>query len=233
MLQKSNVSSEKRQFINAVFIPFLLGILMITSFLLEKGMDWDFHTAGVFPRRIENIWGIFTLIFVHADWGHLGNNVISFIFLGSFLYFFYREIATKVLLISYLVSGLILWLIGRDSWHIGASGLIYSIAFFLFFSGIIRKHIPLIALSLVVAFIYGSMIWHIFPWKIQDPISWEGHLAGGIIGFGLSIWFRKEGPQKPVEHWDDEETDEDTDFEYILDDSDEDIEEEQNNAEKK
>ena len=174
-------------------------------------MDWDFHTAGVFPRRIENLWGICTLVFVHADWSHLANNVISFVVLGSLLYYFYKELATKVMVISYFFSGLILWFIGRDSWHIGASGLIYSLAFFLFFSGFIRKYVPLIAISLVVAFIYGSMVWHIFPWQNQDPISWEGHLAGGIIGFGLSIFYRNEGPQKPVKIWE-EELDDSQDF---------------------
>ena len=204
MPQESIPFSNKRQFLNSIFIPLILGILMVLSFILEKGMDWDFHTAGIFPRRIENIWGIFTLIFVHADWSHLANNVISFVLLGSFLYYFYKELASKVLIISYVFSGLILWIIGRDSWHIGASGLIYSLAFFLFFSGIIRKYVPLIALSLIVAFIYGSMVWHIFPWQNQDPISWEGHLAGGIIGFVLSILFRNEEPQKPIKIWEEE-----------------------------
>jgi len=184
---------------------------MVLCFVLEKGMDWDFHTAGVFPRRIENLWGVFTLVFVHADWSHLVNNVISFILLGSLLYYFYKELATKVMVISYFFSGLILWFIGRDSWHIGASGLIYSLAFFLFFSGFIRKYVPLIAISLVVAFIYGSMVWHIFPWQNQDPISWEGHLAGGIIGFALSVFYRNEGPQKPVKIWE-EELDDSQDF---------------------
>jgi membrane associated rhomboid family serine protease len=205
MPQELIPSSNKQQFKNAIFIPLIIGILMILSFILERGMDWDFHTAGVYPRRIENLWGIFTVIFVHADWSHLTNNVISFVLLGSCLYFFYKQLATKVMIISYVFSGLILWLIGRDNWHIGASGLIYSLAFFLFFSGIIRKHVPLIAISLVVAFVYGSMVWHIFPWQIQDPISWEGHLAGSIIGLGLSIYYRNEGPQKPIKKWEDEE----------------------------
>jgi membrane associated rhomboid family serine protease len=211
MQQESNSSIEKRQIINAIFIPFILVITMSLSFLLEKGMDWDFHTAGVYPRRIENIWGIFTMIFVHADISHLINNIISLFILGSFLFLFYKEIASKILIISYIFSGLSLWLIGRDNWHIGASGLIYSIAFFLFFSGIIRKYVPLIAVSLVVAFVYGSMVWHIFPWQIQDPISWEGHLGGGFTGLILSIYFRKEGPQKPLKIWD-EESDEEIEF---------------------
>src|ERR1035437_3518871 len=217
-------STNKQQFKDAVFIPFVLGILMILSFVLEKGMDWDFHTAGIFPRRIENIWGVFTLIFVHADWSHLFNNVFSFVILGSFLFFFYKQIALKVLAVSYIFSGFILWIIGRESWHIGASGLIYSIAFFLFFSGVIRKHVPLIAISLIVAFVYGSMIWHVFPWQYQDPISWEGHLSGGIIGFVLSIWYRNEGPQKPVKKW---EEDDDASFDYLIED-DQGLEVEQN-----
>ena len=146
MPQELIPSSYKQQFKNAIFIPLIIGLLMILSFVLEWGMDWDFHTAGVYPRRIENLWGIFTVIFVHADWSHLANNVISFILLGSCLYFFYKQLATRVMIISYIFSGLILWFIGRDNWHIGASGLIYSLAFFLFFSGIIRKHIPLIAI---------------------------------------------------------------------------------------
>jgi len=229
MAKESISSSNKQQFFDAVFIPFIIGILMVLTFILEKGMDWDFHTAGVYPRRIENIWGIFTVIFIHADWSHLANNVIPFVLLAVFLYYFYKEIASQVLVISYITSGFFLWLIGRESWHIGASGLIYSLAFFLFFSGIFRKHVPLIALSFVIAFIYGGMIWHIFPWQIQDPVSWEGHLAGGLIGFILAISYRNVGPQKPIKVWEEDEEDESLD--YLIDD-DEDIEKESDHTEK-
>lgn len=216
MSDKQDTLKQKRQFINAVFLPAIISILIISTFLLEKGMGWDFHTGGVYPRRIENIWGIFTLVFIHNDWGHLTNNIISFVILGSLLYYFYMPIANKVMLISYISSGLILWIIGRDSWHIGASGLIYSLAFFLFFSGMIRKHIPLIAISFIIAFVYGGIIWHIFPWQVNDPISWEGHLAGGMIGLLLSVIYRNEGPQKPVHVWEDE----DDSIEYISEDDD-------------
>jgi membrane associated rhomboid family serine protease len=216
MPEKLNSALEKRQIVNAIIIPGILGIFMILSFVLEKGMGWDFHTAGIYPRRFENIWGVFTLIFVHADWGHLINNVISFVVLGSFLYFFYKTLASRILLISYIVSGLILWTIGRESWHIGASGLIYALAFFLFFSGIIRWHVPLIATSLVVALIYGNMVWHVFPWEVHDSISWEGHLAGGLIGTFLAIYYRNEGPQKAVKIWEEE----DDSLEYISDEDD-------------
>ncbi len=208
MLFKANLSEFKRQFLHAIFIPTIISIILVLSFVLEKGMGWDLHTLGVYPLRIEKISGIFTLVFVHADWSHLANNIVSFMLLATCLSFFYRKIALKVLLVSYVSSGFMLWLIGRDSWHIGVSGLIYSLAFFLFFSGIIRKHVPLIAISFIVAFSYGSMVWHIFPWEIHDPISWEGHLSGGVVGLFLSVMYRNEGPQKPIIVWEDKEGDE-------------------------
>lgn len=211
MLEAAERSAEKKRFAYAVFIPGFIVILMILSFLLETGMGWDFHSAGVYPRDVKHIWGIFTIIFVHGSWSHLANNVISFFILGSFLYYFYAPIASRILILSTIVSGLILWVIGRESWHIGASGLIYALAFFLFFSGIIRKYVPLIAISFIVALLYGNMVWHIFPWEVDDTISWEGHLAGGIIGLVLALYYRNEGPQKPIKIWEEE----DDSIEYI------------------
>ncbi|NDV46428.1 rhomboid family intramembrane serine protease [Paludibacter sp. 221] len=200
-------NTEKKHFLYSLVIPFLLVLAIFLCFILEKGMGWDFHTAGVFPRKAGNIWGIFTMIFVHADWGHLFNNIISLFVLSSTLYYFYNSIATKVLLLSYVTSGMLLWIIGRENWHIGASGLIYALTFFLFVSGIIRKHIPLIAISLIVVFLYGNIVWHLLPWQPYDPVSWEGHLSGAVSGIILAIIFRKQGPQKPVKIWDDEEDD--------------------------
>lgn len=220
MLNDKNSSVEKREIAYAVFFPAVTGFLIILSFILEKGMDWDFHKAGIYPRQPESLGGIFSIIFVHADWSHLANNIVSYEVLATFLYLFYKQLATQVLLISYIASGILLWIIGRESWHIGASGLVYSLAFFLFFSGLIRKHVPLIAVSLVVAFVYGSMVWHLFPWQKYDPVSWEGHLAGGTTGLVLAILYRKTGPQKPVKIWEDEDDDA---IEYIEEDDDTDL----------
>jgi membrane associated rhomboid family serine protease len=198
-------SIEKRRFIYAAFVPLLIAILISLVFILEEGMGWNFHKAGIYPRKLESIWGIFTSPFIHADFKHLINNLVSFLALGVTLYYFYGQIATKVLLIAYFFSGLILWVIGRESWHIGASGIIYTLAFFLFFSGLIRRYIPLIAISLVVVFLYGNMVWYIFPFEANREISWEGHLAGAVTGSVCAIIFKNKGPQKPEKIWDDEE----------------------------
>jgi len=95
------------------------------------------------------------------------------------------------------LTGLFLWIFGANNGahHIGMSGVIYSLAAFLFTSGVLRKYLPLQALALFIVFLYGSMIWGIFPTK--ERISWEGHLSGMIIGVFLAFYYRKLGPQRP------------------------------------
>ncbi len=108
------------------------------------------------------------------------------------------------------LTGILVWLAGRSAWHIGASGLIYGLASFLFFSGIIRKYFRLVALSLLIVFLYGSMVWGIFP-NVYKEVSWESHMLGFISGIILAVVYRNEGPQKPVYEWPDEEDKTDND----------------------
>ena len=112
------------------------------------------------------------------------------------LYYFYKPIANKVLVIGLLLTGFLTWSFGRPSYHIGASGVIYFLVSFIFFSGIFRKYYRLVALSLVVVFLYGSMIWYIFP--VEKQISWEGHLSGFVVGFLFAIIFKNQGPQPEI-----------------------------------
>ena len=131
--------------------------------------------------------------------------------LGIAIFYFYREVAWKLYLGAILITGLWVWVFARPSYHIGASGMVYSFASFVFFSGIFRKYYRLIALSLLVVFLYGSMIWGIFP--IDYRISWESHLMGGLSGVLLAYFYRKIGPSPKKYDWEDEdEEDEDQDF---------------------
>lgn len=187
-----------------LFFPLVFSLLIFLVFILEKGMDWDFVNAGISPRDIKSIYTIFSFVFIHKDWSHLINNLISLTVLNAFLFYFYRPASLRIFIVLWFMSGTILWVIGRESIHIGASGLVYSLASFLFFSGLIRKHIQLIAISFIVALEYGNIIWHIFPWKPDDSISWEGHLAGFISGLIIAIAERNNGPQRPEKTWEDE-----------------------------
>lgn len=196
---------EKKHIKYALYIPCGIVLALLLCFLVENGMDWDFTHGGIFPRQAKGLGGILTHGFIHADWSHLFNNCLSLFVLSSFLCYFYTPLDKKILLFSYLGSGILLWIIGRPCWHVGASGLVYSLCFFLFFSGIFRKHIPLVAVSLIVVFLYGNVVWHMFPWQTSDPVSWEGHLSGGVTGTIIAICYRHKGPQKPAPEWEDEE----------------------------
>ena len=207
-------TQDKKKMYYAVFFPLIICFFEILVFLFERGMGLDFREAGVFPGEASTLPNIFSMPFIHADWTHLLNNIVSFFVLGATLYFFYSDIANKILVLSVILSGLLLWVIGRDSWHIGLSGVIYSFTFFLFFSGVIRKHVPLIAIALIVVFLYGNNVWHLFPWSKIDPVSWEGHLAGGITGVLLAVIYRRQGPQKPVKEWEDDDENEEDEAEY-------------------
>ena len=134
---------------------------------------------------------------------------MPFFFLATALFYFYSEVALKVFIWTYFLTGLFVWFAGREAWHIGASGLVYGLASFLFFSGILRKYFRLIALSLLIVFLYGSMVWGIFP-GVYKNVSWESHMLGFVSGLILALWYRKEGPQQPVYEWmsdDDQEQD--------------------------
>ena len=206
-------NQDKKKIYYAVFFPLIICFIVILVFLFERAMGFDFREAGVYPRELNTIINIFSMPFIHADWTHLLNNIVSFFVLSTTLYFFYSDIANKILVLSVILSGILLWVIGRDSWHIGLSGVVFSFTFFLFFSGIIRKHVPLIAIALIVVFLYGNNVWHLFPWQKFDPVSWEGHLAGAASGILLAIIYRKQGPQKPVKIWEEEDENESYDEE--------------------
>tara|TARA_B100000579_G_C22336735_1_gene623030 strand:- start:224 stop:631 length:408 start_codon:yes stop_codon:yes gene_type:complete len=126
---------------------------------------------------------------------------------------FYEKLAYYIYTLIHIFAGLTLWFIGREVYHIGASGIVYGLASFMFFSGIFRKNIQLLAFSLLITFLYGSMVWGIFPDTVKKGVSWEAHLSGAIVGFILSILFIKNGPQRKKYDWD--EDDDDCEEEYI------------------
>ena len=174
-----------------VFLVAIWGVYILNE-VLELG--WRKH--GVHPRRMEGLRGILTYPFLHGDWGHLWNNTMSFFTLNGFLFYFYRSIALRVWLWLFFVSGLMLWGLAVDGNHIGASGIIYGLAAFLFTSGVIRNNRLLLRVSLAVAFLYGGIVWWMLP--IDDHVSWEGHLSGAIVGTLLAIAYRRQGPKDPT-----------------------------------
>ena len=109
--------------------------------------------------------------------------------LSTALFYFYKNLRWKVLIYGLLLSGLLTWIIGRPAVHIGASGVVYMLAAFLLFKGIFSKQYQLTALSLVVVFLYGGLLWYLLP--IDPKISWEGHLSGFGVGLVFAFFFKE------------------------------------------
>ena len=191
------------RFSNAVLIAPLTSVLLIWFvYWMELRFQTNLNDFGLYPRRFSGLQGIIFGPFIHGSLEHLYNNTIPLALLLASLFYFYRDVAIKVLLLGVLFSGLITWGIGRPSYHIGASGIIYLLASFTFFKGIFTKHYRLVALSLVVVFIYGSLLWYIFPMK--DGISWEGHLGGFLTGLALAFFIKASIPSPKKFAWEQE-----------------------------
>ncbi len=196
------MNKEEKKLIESSFIPALLVILMWLVKILEWQLDFSLSFLGIHPLHADGLPGIVLSPFLHGDWKHLMANSIPMLVLGSALYYFYRPLANKLMVFIVLLTGIWVWLGARQSYHIGASGLIYGLSSFLFMSGLIRRESRLMALSLIVVFLYGGMIWGIFPQFYPGKnISWEGHLSGLIAGLVLAVFYRKEGPQRRLYSW--------------------------------
>ena len=178
---------------NVFLIPILAVVTIWLIYFIEIKYEFNFNKWGIYPKSFKGLRGVFLSPLIHSDSKHLINNTVPLAVLLSGLYFFYQKIATKVLLSGLLFTGILTWSFARPAYHIGASGVIYFLVSFIFFSGIFRKYYRLVALSLIVVFLYGSMVWYILP--VEERISWEGHLSGFLVGFVFAFLFRRMGPQ--------------------------------------
>jgi membrane associated rhomboid family serine protease len=202
---------EKIKFYRSFFYPALFLILL----WLIKGVDilfnLELNNFGLYPMQAKGLIGIFTSPFLHADLAHLFANSLPLLVLGAFLFYFYVDIAWMILGLLYLITGIWVWVFARGgAAHIGASGIIYGLASFLFLSGIIRRETGLMVITLLVTFLYGGLIWGIFPQLFPNqPISWESHLMGLLAGVILAVYYRKQGPQRKSWDWGDEDENDD------------------------
>jgi membrane associated rhomboid family serine protease len=176
-----------------------MALMMWIVYWLEWRYEVPNSSYGLFPRDVRQLYGILSSPLLHGSLKHLFSNTFPIIILGSAVAYFYREIKWKVFGLSIILPGILTWIFAREAYHIGASGVVYTLAFFIFFSGLLRGHPTLIALSLLIAFLYGSLVWGILP--IDPKVSYESHGMGGIAGIALALIFRKTNPNHQYKHF--------------------------------
>lgn len=205
MRQKENLKWSP----DVLFYPLFLVMSLWIVFWIEHRFRFNLNFLGIYPRTIPGLKGLLFGPFIHGSLKHLFNNSVALLVLLASLFFFYRNLRWQVLIYGMLFTGLLTWVIGRPSLHIGASGVVYMLVSFIFFKGILSRHYQLTALALIVVFLYGGLWWYVFP--IDPGISWEGHLSGFIVGLAISLVTRHEVlPQRKYE-WELESFDESKD----------------------
>lgn len=174
-------------FFGSSVVPIRLVFLMWAAFYIEFSFGVPLSVFGIEPRTAAGLIGILTAPLIHGDLLHLISNSIPLLFLGFVLYFFYPRIGGSVFFRSYFWTNFLVWLFARPANHIGASGVVYGLAFFLISFGIFRRDFMSIFISIVVMLLYGGVFYGVLP---SDPrISWESHLAGALVGIYTAVTF--------------------------------------------
>jgi len=140
---------------------------------------------GIYPREVDGLWGIFLAPLVHGSWEHLISNSAPLFVSMSIIHYFYKRVAASAFILIYLFTGMAVWMFGRSVYHIGASGVVYGLIAFIFWSGVFRRNIKSIALALIVTILYVGYLEGIVPF--QEGISWESHLLGLIVGVVIAF----------------------------------------------
>lgn len=199
------MDKSKKKLLESFLVPLIFPAILWIVHSLSVLLNIDFSNLGLLPRNWPGIIGIITAPLIHANYSHLISNTFPLIISGWVIFFFYNKISQLLFIFIYVVTGITVWLFAREVYHIGASGIVYGFVSFLFFSGIFRKDNKSIALSLIITFLYGGMVWGVLP-GMKD-ISWESHLFGALTGLIAAFIFRNIDPPKKKYDWEDEPDD--------------------------
>lgn len=203
------IHPDKKDIISAIFFPLSFVILLWIIYLIGIHIPFNLALLGIHPLDPKGLIGIVCAPLIHLDLDHIFNNTTSFLVIAFGLFFLYKRKAILIFFFIYFASGLWGWFFARGGYHIGASGLIYGMFFFLITSAILKRERSTIAFSLIITFLYGAVVWGFFPDFFPGKnISWEIHTTGAVAGVIAAFYFKKEGPQKP-EFFPDEEEEED------------------------
>lgn len=173
--------------------------VMWAVFLFDALTGLDLARFGLRPRVGLGLLGLATTPLLHAHVAHIASNTLPLFIGGVAILFLYPNSALKALPVMYVGSAALAWVFARPNIHIGASGLVYAILAFVFVSGVLKRDLRSVGVSLLIWFLYGSMLWGVLP--VNASSSWELHASGMIIGVILAFVFRHQD-LPPVKRYD-------------------------------
>jgi len=185
--------------VSAVFVALLWLIL-----LLDRALELELARYGLLPRHAVGLLGVLTTPLLHGGVMHLASNSMPLLVAGTAMLFLYPNSALRVLPLLYAGAPLLVWLLGRGTYHIGASGLVYGMLTYVFLGGVLRRDLRSVAMALLVWFLYGSLVSGLVPGRAG--VSWELHLAGTVLGASLAVVYRHwDRPPRKRYDWEDED----------------------------
>jgi len=209
------IERTSAKFWDSLRIAFWMVAVLWGIHLFQVISGIDFGSLGVYPRRQFGLKGILFSPLIHSGWPHLLSNTPPFFVLTLILFFFYRRAAVPSFISIYLLTGLTVWGFARDNaFHIGASGVIYGLVAFVFWSGIFRRNVKSIVLALIVVVYYSGMFAGLVP--TDEKVSWESHLFGALVGIFVAFWFKNRlepDEKRPAWSWEQEP---ETEEQYFL-----------------
>lgn len=204
--------------IDSIVWPLVITVGIWLVFFMNFSSSFNYNSLGMRPMDLRGILGIFTMPFLHANFDHLFSNTVPLILSMGFIFIYFDKHKFSILFWNLIITGALLLFIGQEgSIHIGASGLVYAYIFFLVTQAFLTKNKEMLAASFVLIFLYGSLIYGLFPEYgrlIGKNISWEGHLSGAISGIVTGFIYRKRGPQKQMFFEDEDDEEDDDEFAY-------------------
>ncbi len=179
-------------FVTAVVLTLIAIIHLLKSYGLLNTTEW-----GIYPRESWGMRGVLLAPLVHGSAKHLFSNAAPLIVTLFVLLYFYKKVAIRSLLMIWFFTGVTVWFLAGRAWHIGASGVVYGLVSFIFWTGVFRKNKKSIVLALLMLLLYSGMFQGILP---NEPgVSWESHLYGSIVGIFTAWWFKSEIEDDEIE----------------------------------
>ncbi|MBI2214348.1 MAG: rhomboid family intramembrane serine protease [Acidobacteria bacterium] len=168
---------EERASILFGFIALLWGLELVDFILPGTPLD----SWGIRPRHVGSLPFIFTAPFLHGGFAHLVANTIPIVILGWLVMARSADDFWRVIGVTIVIAGLGTWALGAPGTiHIGASSIVFGFIGFLLLRGVFEKSALWIAISIVVAMLYGGALFSLF--SVTRGISWTGHVFGFVGG---------------------------------------------------
>ena len=187
------MTNINRSIYQSIWIPLRLALIMVLFFVVPNYLQLEMRFLANVPRTLEGLVGIVFGPLVHINLFHLLSNLFPLLCLGTVVYWFYGRIASAVFLRCYFVPQVLVWLFARPNLHVGSSGMVYGLAFFLIFLGFFRKDFKSLIISILILLFFGGLFYGILP--NQQGISWESHLAGVVAGAMSAFEFSRKSAE--------------------------------------